>query len=85
MDQKEMLKQMIMFNQTTFNNAFGAMASLQEQFEQVAKTVLDQAGWLPAEGRNAIENWVESFKTGRDNFRQYVDDSYQKVEKYFTE
>lgn len=85
MDQKEMLKQMIMFNQTSFNNAFAAMTAMQEQFEQVAKTVLDQADWLPAEGRSAIENWVASFKTGRDTFHQYVDESYQKVEKYFSE
>lgn len=83
MDQKEMLKQMVAFNQTNFNNAYSALVLLQEQFEQVAKTVLDQANWLPAEGRNAIENYVESFKTGRDNFKKYVDESYQKVEKYF--
>jgi hypothetical protein len=85
MDQKEMLKQMVTFNQTTFNNTFSALTLLQEQFEQVAKTVLEQANWLPAEGRHAIENYVESFKTGRDNFKKYVDESYQNVEKYFAD
>lgn len=85
MNQKEMLKQLITFNQTAFNNAVGTMASMQEQFEQVAKTVLEQANWLPAEGVRAIEDWVEAVKTGQNNFREYVDDSYQKVEKYFSE
>ena len=58
-------------------------ALLQDQFERVAGTVLDQATWLPAEGRKAIENWVESYKTGRENFKKYVDDSYKKVEDFF--
>jgi gamma-glutamyl:cysteine ligase YbdK (ATP-grasp superfamily) len=85
MDQKQILKQMIEFNQTTFNNTFQAMALLQEQFERVAQTAIDQANWLPAEGRKAIENWVEAYKTGRDQYKSYVDDSYKKVEKYFAD
>jgi len=85
MDQKQILKQMIEFNQATFNNTFQAMVLLQEQFERVAQTTIDQANWLPAEGRKAIENWVDTFKTGRDNYQSYVEDSYKKVEKYFAD
>jgi hypothetical protein len=85
MDQKQILKHMIEFNQTTFNNTFQAMMLLQEQFERVAQTAIDQANWLPAEGRKAIENWVEAYKTGRDQYKSYVDDSYKKVEKYFAD
>jgi hypothetical protein len=83
MDQKQMLKQMIEFNQATFNNAFNAMSLLQDQFDRVTKTVLEQATWLPAEGRKAIENWADSYKTGRETFKKYVDDSYKKVEEFF--
>jgi hypothetical protein len=85
MDQKQILKQMIEFNQTTFINTFQAMMLLQDQFERVAQTAIDQANWLPAEGRKAIENWVEACKTGRDQYKSYVDDSYKKVEKYFAD
>ncbi len=83
MDQKQILKQMIDFNQATFNNTFQAMALLQDQFERIAQTAVEQADWLPADGRKAIENWVGAYKTGRDNFKKYVDDSYKKVEKHF--
>lgn len=83
MDQKQILKQMVEFNQTTFNNTFQAVVLLQDQFERVAQTALDQANWLPAEGRKAVENWVESYKSGRDNYKRFVDESYQQVEKYF--
>jgi gamma-glutamyl:cysteine ligase YbdK (ATP-grasp superfamily) len=85
MDQKQILKQMIEFNQATFNNTFQAMMLLQDQFERVAQTAIDQSNWLPAEGRKAIENWVEAYKTGRDNYKSYVEDSYKKVEKYFAD
>jgi hypothetical protein len=83
MDQKQMLKQLIEFNQAAFNNTFNAMVMLQDQFENVANTVLEQATWLPAEGRNAIENWIQSYKTGRDNYKQFMEESYQQVEKFF--
>ena len=82
MDQNQILKQMVAFNQATFNNSFQAMVLLQEQFERVAQTAIDQAEWLPAEGQKAIDTWVEAYKTGRDNYKRYVDDSYQKVEAY---
>lgn len=83
MDQKQMLKQMIEFNQATFNNTFQAMVLLQEQFERVAQTAIEQANWLPAEGRKAIEDWVGAYKTGRDKYKKHIDDSYKKVEKFF--
>lgn len=81
--QKQMFKQMLEFNQTTFTNTFNAAALLQDQLERVAKTGLDQATWLPAEGRKVIENWVDAYKTGRENFKNYMDDSYKKVEEFF--
>ena len=83
MDQKQILKQMVEFNQTAFNNAFNAMTLLQDQFENVAKTVLEQATWLPAEGRKAIENYTETYKSACQTFKQKIDDSYKQVEKTF--
>ena len=82
MKQDQIIKQMIEFNQATFNNTFQAMVLLQDQFERIAQTTVEQANWLPAEGLKTIENWVEAYKTGRDNYKSYVDDSYKKVETY---
>ena len=83
MDQKQMLKQMVAFNQTVFNNTFNAMTSLQDQFERVAKTGLEQATWIPAEGRKAIENGTETYKSACQTFKKQIDDSYKQVEKTF--
>jgi len=83
MDQKQMLKQMLEYNQTTFNNAYNTMTLLQDQFQRVAKTALEQATWLPAEGRQAIEKGTETYKSAYQTFKQQVDDSYKQVEKTF--
>ncbi len=83
MDQKQLLKQMIDFNQTAFNNTFNAMVMLQQQSEQVASALLEQATWLPEEGKKAIDEWINSYKKGRDEFKKYVDESFAKVEAFF--
>jgi uncharacterized protein Yka (UPF0111/DUF47 family) len=83
MEQKQMLKQMVEFNQTAFNNTFNAMTLLQDQFKHVTKTVLEQATWLPAEGRQAIENCTETYKSACQTFKQQIDDNFKQVEKFF--
>jgi hypothetical protein len=81
MDQKQLFRQMIDFNQTTFNNSFKSMVLLQDQFEKAGNTALDQIPGLPAEGRKAIENLVEAFKEGRTNFKQQIDNVFEQTEK----
>lgn len=83
-DQKQILKQMIDFNRAAFNNTFNAMSMLQDQSERVAATLLEQATWLPEEGKKAVGDWAASFKKGRDQFKKYADESYAKVEDFFT-
>ena len=81
MNQSDFFKQAIEFNRTTFDNAFDATVLLQNQFEQVATSMLDQAGWMPAEGRKAIDNYADAFKSGRTQFKDYVDESFKKAEE----
>jgi hypothetical protein len=82
MDQKHVLKQMTEFSQASFNNTFNALVLLQDQFERVTQTAMSQATWLPEEGRKAITDWVEAYKTGRDNLKKYIDDGYKKAEEF---
>jgi hypothetical protein len=83
MDQKQMFKQMFEFNKAAFDNTFNAMVMLQEQSERMANTMLEQATWLPQEGRKVITDWVDAYKKGRENFKKMVDESFHKVEEYF--
>lgn len=85
MDQKTMMKQMIDFNKTTFDNAFNTMATLQDQSERMTAMFLEQATWLPKEGKKVIEEWAKAYKSGRETFKKNMDDAFKKVEAYFTE
>ena len=83
MDSAKIAKQMIDFQKTTFDNTFGAMVMLQEQTERMANTLLEQATWMPAEGKKAINDWVKAHKKGREDFKKIVDENYKKVEDFF--
>jgi hypothetical protein len=84
MDQKQFVKQMIDFHKTSFDNSFNAMIMLQEQTEKMMSTVLEQATWLPEDGKNVLSQWIGAYKKGRDDFKKAVDENFKKVEDYFS-
>ncbi|HOK06039.1 MAG TPA: hypothetical protein PK836_08415 [Syntrophales bacterium] len=83
MEQGKIVKQMIDFHKTTFDNTFNAMSILQEQTERMVTMFLEQAPWVPEEGKKVINDWVEAYKKGRSEFKAAVDESYKKVEDFF--
>jgi len=76
-------KQMIDFYKSTFDNSFNAMVMLQEQTEKNMKMALDQATWLPAEGKKVVDEWVKAYKQGRDEFKKVTEENFKKVENFF--
>lgn len=83
MDQKQMIKQMIEFNQNTLNNVYDSVVLLQDQFETIAMKALGQSGILPEEGYKAIESWAKVFKNGRKDIKAQIDNGFQQAEKLF--
>lgn len=83
MDQKQLVKQVLDFNKSTFDNAYSTMVLLQEQSERLGQSTLEQASWLPEEGRKAINDLTNAYRKGRDDFKKGVDEAYQKVEQFF--
>jgi hypothetical protein len=78
-----MAKQMIDFHKATFDNTFNAMVTLQEQTEKMVSLFLEQAAWMPDDGKKAVSDWVSAYKKGREDFKKSVDDNFKKVEKFF--
>lgn len=85
MEPIKMAKQMIDFNKATLDNSFDAMVLLQKQTEKMVSTFMAQATFLPEEGKKMLDEWVQTFKKGREEFKKAVDESFTKVETYFTE
>ncbi|RJP81959.1 MAG: hypothetical protein C4522_04375 [Desulfobacteraceae bacterium] len=82
MDQKQIFKQMLNFNKSSFNNAFSTLVMAQEQMETMGNSLVDQAAWLPAEGKKAIQDWLGACKKGREEYKKLIDDAYKKVEAF---
>ncbi|MCG6537135.1 MAG: hypothetical protein L7F78_21105 [Syntrophales bacterium LBB04] len=83
MDQKQIAKQMMDFNKNAFDNTFNAMTILQDQTEKLVFRFLEKAQWFPEDGKKAVNEWVKTYKKGRDDFKAYADESYKKVADYF--
>jgi uncharacterized coiled-coil DUF342 family protein len=83
MDQKQIAKQMMEFNKTAFDNTFNAMAALQDQTEKLVFHFLEKAQWFPEDGKKTINEWINAYKNGREDFKASADASYKKVADYF--
>jgi hypothetical protein len=83
MEPTRIAQQMIDFYQATFDNSFKAMTMLQEQNEKMVDMFLTQATWLPEEGKKALNDWINTCKKGRDDFKKAVDDNFKQAGSLF--
>ncbi|HAJ26001.1 MAG TPA: hypothetical protein DCG53_01930 [Syntrophus sp. (in: bacteria)] len=82
MDPKQIPKQMFDFNKMAFQRSFSAMLIMQDQAEKMIGMWMDQNKWFPEEGKKAMEEWVKTYKKGRDDFKSKVNKGYEKMEEY---
>ena len=78
-------KQIIDFQKSTFDNSYNALVMLQDQAERMTQTVVDQNTWLPDEGKKVMEDWVQMYKQGRVDFKELVDQNFDKLVDFFGE
>ena len=83
MDQKILFKQMIDMQKVAFDNSFKVMTTIREQGEKMANMVLEEASWLPEEGKKAMTDWIGTYKKGYDNFRDAVAENFNKMQDCF--
>ena len=84
MDAMQVTKQMISFQKQTINNFQNAWDMAQTQTSNAMDKMIDQATWMPSEGRQALENWRSLMKQERERFTAYVDQSFSIYEKMLT-
>jgi hypothetical protein len=76
---------MLDFQKTTFDTAFNAAILHQDQTEKMTSSFLDKTPGVPKEARNAIDEWVKAYKKGCDDYKKMIDDSFKKMETFFSE
>ena len=83
MEMNDFVHQMIKFNQSLFNSTFETSVQFQDQVEKAGNSMMDQAEWLPGEGRKIYDAAVETYKAGRSNFKTYIDEGFQQAGNLF--
>ena len=79
MDQKQMMKQMLEMNKFACDSTFQNVVSIQEQTQAMTNKLISQATWLPEEGKKAIDEWLATYKKGREDFKKLADDAFENV------
>jgi hypothetical protein len=82
MEQKHAFKQMIDFNRGLFEKSFSALVIWQDQVERATRALREQASWVPNETQVIMDEWMDAYKKGRDDFRKNVVDSFEKAADY---
>jgi hypothetical protein len=83
MDQKQIVKQLLDFHKSTFRNSFNAMVMVQDQTEKIINTFFSQAAWMPEDFKKVINDWISTYKKGRDEFKRAVDENFDRVDGFF--
>ncbi len=83
MEPKQIAKEMIDFNKTAFDNSFEAMTALQDQTEKMMNSFIEQTSYFPEDGKKLISDWINTYKNGRNEFKNSANESFKKVESFF--
>lgn len=83
MDNKEMIKQMIDFHQTSFENCFSTMVTLQNQAEKFMKIFIDHTPGISDESKKVVNQWSNAYKKGIDNLKKAMDEGFAKAQVFF--
>ena len=66
---------------TAYNYGFDILNTVQEQGEKTFNAALDNAPWINAEGREAIDAWVGFVKNAQTNAKTVLDENFKTFEK----
>jgi hypothetical protein len=61
---------------------FNTLAAVHDTTEKVLATALDRAPWLKDENRNAVHEWIETVKAGRNNIKSLLDENINAFERF---
>jgi len=81
MDQSQVLKQMVQFNKSAFDNTFSALEMATDQNSRMITAFLEQAAWMPEDGKKTIRQWLDQYKKGCTDLKSMMNETYKRVEK----
>lgn len=83
--QTRVAKQMIDVQRVTVEGLISNMVMFWDQTANMLNSFLDQAVWLPEEGKKAFRDWIDTNKKGCENFKNAVNNGYGNIERFLNE
>lgn len=81
----QIARKMIDFQKESLLSYYDAASAMQHQTASTLDQMLNQAGWIPNEGRKAISAWMDTYQEGQDRFKACVENSFALLDLYFNE
>jgi len=78
----ELQRNLLEFQKQAFDSTFNALSALQDQQRELMTRLLDGAPAVPGEMRQLLDEWGRALETGREQFKDTVDRSFETVETY---
>ena len=73
---------LVKFQRSAVDKAFKILTKVQERSDQVIEEYIEDAEWLPAEGKDIVKEWNRILSDGRAEFQKTVDKSYDLMCSY---
>ena len=82
MTNTEYFKKTVGYSRQTIETLFNTVGETQEQNRKLAGEVLEKAVYLPKEGKELAQRWLNSTKEVGETFREIVLKGHEQIEKY---
>ncbi len=83
--QNQAIRQMVQFNKAAFDNGYSLMLTVRDQMEKIISMYMEQAVGLPAESKKALNEWIELYKKGCEDFQQTVNEGFKKLDNIISQ
>lgn len=84
MNVHEIVKTVIEFNRNNFEKSFSIINKINEQVETKSTELLENYTLIPEQGKQAIRQWTETVRNGRQVLRKFTVKGYQEIENYLS-
>jgi hypothetical protein len=78
----DLQRQLVEFQKQAFDSTFNALSALQDQQRELMSRLLESSPAVPGEMKQLLDEWGRALETGREQFRDTVDRSFETVESY---
>lgn len=83
-DYQGIVKQSLEYNKKGFETIFDAVESFQGKAEEYTDKALEQAAYIPEEGKAQVRRWIEAGRKARTDFRDAILKGHNQLEQWVT-